>query len=252
MRLVNKRFAQSVWGLTLLVLSALTYADPIARALAAGDRLPADLERDLRDHPEVILAMLNLQPGARVADIFAGGGYYSELIARVVAPGEVLLVNNPPYQQFAAPGLEARFGEREVPGVTQSVRDPGDLGLGDGVLDAALIVMSWHDLYYGAEDWPQIDREDFLGQIVTALKPGGHFLIVDHSAVSGADLTVTETLHRIDERVAREDIVAGGLEYVGSSEVLRNPDDDRSIMVFDPAIRGKTDRFVLLFRKPLD
>jgi predicted methyltransferase len=248
------RTALASWAMlgALLVLGAgAARAESIEEALASPARPAADRERDGREQPRVILGLLQVGEGDVVADIFGGSGYYSELVGRVVSPGgKVYLQNNQPYLKYAAEGLAKRFDGREVPGVERLDSEADNLGLAPGSLDAAMIIMSYHDLYYGEEGWPQIDRERFMGQIVAALKPGARFLIVDHAAREGAGLEVTHQLHRIEESVARRDIEAAGLRYIGGSEVLRNPGDDHSLGVFDPAIRGKTDRFVLLFEKP--
>ena len=233
-------------------LAAGLAADPVSDAIGKPGRLSSDLERDKRSHPEVILPLLQLQPGDRVADIWAGGGYYSELIASIVGKeGEVLLVNNLAYQQFAGKALAERQQGRDMGSVTVHTREAEDLQLGENTLDAALIIMSYHDLYHVDEPngWRAIDADDFLGQIHTALKPGGRFLVVDHYAAPGSGKASAQELHRIDVDFARKDIAAHGFKLVAQSDVLRNPDDDHSIMVFDPQVRGKTDRFVLLFEK---
>ena len=242
---------QALMALALYALVLPATAATVEEALASPGRLVADIERDKRDLPQVVIPLLNLSPGDRVADIFGGAGYYSEIIARVVEPGgEVLLHNNQAYLNFVAKGLKARFDGREVPGVERHDREVTDLDLGENTLDAAFIIMSYHDLYFGEEGWPQIDRAHFMGQIVTALKPGGRFLIVDHQAAVGAGASVAQSLHRIEDSLARRDIEAQGLVYVGGTDELRNSDDDHSLNVFDEAIRGKTDRFVQVFEKP--
>jgi predicted methyltransferase len=111
--------------------------------------------------------------------------------------------------------------------------------------------MSYHDLYHVDEPngWRAIDADNFIGQIHTALKPGGRFLVVDHYAAPGTGKDSAQELHRIDVDFAKKDITAHGFKLVAQSDVLRNPDDDYNIMVFDPQVRGKTDRFVLLFEK---
>jgi predicted methyltransferase len=92
--------------------------------------------------------------------------------------------------------------------------------------------------------------DDFMQQIVRALKPGGRFLIVDHAAKAGTKASVSQTLHRIEEPYARAEIERQGLRYVGGTEVLRNPADARDTFVFDPQVKGTTDRFVQVFEKP--
>lgn len=214
-------------------------------------RLESDLRRDQTSKPEVVLALLDLQAGDRVADIFGGGGYYSELMGRIVgAGGVVLLHNNEAYLSFVGEALTERFENRSLPAVVRHDREVADMALGQAQLDAAIIIMSYHDLYHVAEGWPAIDANDFLDQIFQALKPGGKFLIVDHVAKAGTGADAAQELHRITPEFARQDITARGFELVGDSDALRNAEDDHSLMVFDPDIRGKTDRFVHLYRKP--
>ncbi len=227
-------------------------ADAVTEAINKPGRLAADLERDEQSHPELILPLLQLQPGDRVADIWAGGGYYSELIATIVGKeGEVLLVNNLAYEKFAGKALAQRQDGRDMGSVTFHTREAEDLELGENSLDAALIIMSYHDLYHVDEPngWRPIDADNFLGQIHAALKPGGRFLVVDHYAAPRTGKASAQDLHRIDVAFAKKDIGAHGFKLVAQSDALRNPDDDYSIMVFDPLVRGKTDRFVLVFEK---
>jgi predicted methyltransferase len=242
--------------LALLVPVALPAAEPMAADYAAALANPArsakDRERDARDRPAEILAVAGVRAGMAVADVFGAGGYWSELLAYTVGPtGRVLLVNNPAYVEFAKKELDARFAGGRLSAVERTVVDPKDLGLGTGTLDAALIVMSYHDLYYVDEKggWPAIDAGQFLGQVHAALKPGGAFLIVDHSAKPGTGAADAQTLHRIDEAFAQQDLEKHGFRLEKTWDGLRHPEDDRTKLVFDPAIRGKTDRFVHLYRR---
>ena len=160
------------------------------QAVTHAGRSAKDLERDARERPAEVMAFAGFKPGMHVADIFAGGGYYSELISYVVGPtGEVLMVNNVPYEDYAKDDIKARFSdEKRLANVKRSVIESCDLQLGTATLDAATIVMSYHDLFYAdpLNGWPKIDEPHFLDQIYTALKPGGAFLIVDHAAKAGA------------------------------------------------------------------
>jgi predicted methyltransferase len=187
-----------------------------------------------------------------VVDIWAGGGYYSELVASIVGEeGEVLLLNNAAYAAFANKALSARLDGRDPGSVTVYTREAENLDLGRNSLDGALIIMSYHDLYHVDEPngWRAIDAADFLGQVHAALKPGARFLVVDHHAETGTGKSAAQDLHRIDVEFAKTDIASHGFTLVDSSDALRNPQDDHSIMVFDPRVRGKTDRFVLVFEK---
>ena len=226
-------------------------AESVTEALANPGRLASDLERDKRSQPEVIVELLNIKVGDRVVDIFAGGGYYSEIIGRVVGPGgEVLMHNNQAYISFVGEALTKRFEGRDVPGVQRHDREVDDLDLGENNLDAAMIIMSYHDLYHTTDGWPAIDVADFMRQIVRALKPGGRFLIVDHVAAPGTGKDSAQELHRIEESFARKDVESHGLKYTGKSNALHTEGDDYGVIVFDPKVRGKTDRFVLVFEKP--
>jgi len=237
--------------LSLLVLSMPVVAGTVEEALAEKGRLTSDVERDKRSHPEAVIPMLALKPGAVVADIFAGGGYYSEILSRVVGPtGKVILLNNNAYQQFAAKELEQRFDGRDFPNIVQHQREVDNLDLGENALDAAMIIMSYHDLYHVGEGWPKIDAKDFLGQIYKSLKPGGRFLIVDHVAAAGTGNSAAMELHRIEPDFAKKDIESYGFQLVGSNDILRNTTDDHTLGVFDPKVRGKTDRFIMVFAKP--
>lgn len=246
--------------LVLAAAAALTGAGPVpvaaaadsiyAAALAAPGRTDKDRERDARDQPAAVLAFAGFKPGMRVADVFGGGGYYSEILAHVVGPqGHVLLVNNPAYAKYAAEDLAARFKDGRLAAIERRVAPSEALGLGRASLDGALIVMSYHDLYFEQKDaFPHIDAAQFLEQLHAALKPGAPLLIVDHAAVAGTGSSAAQTLHRIDEAFATRDLEAHGFRLAGHFDGLRNPADDRTKLVFDPAIRGHTDRFVHLYR----
>lgn len=245
------KIAMGVGLLVLVVLQTQVQAASTQEILASPGRLESDLKRDKRSQPQVIVELLALKAGDRVADIFAGAGYYSEILGRVVAPdGEVLMHNNMAYISYVGSELGKRFAGRDVLGVKRHDREVDDLDLGEAKLDAAMIIMSYHDLYHTVEGWPKIDAANFMGQIVNALKPGGRFLIVDHAAAAGTGKDSAQDLHRIDEAFARADVESYGLRYKGSSDALRNAEDDYSLTAFDPSVRGKTDRFILVFEKP--
>lgn len=216
------------------------------------DRLPADVERDARSHPEAVIPLLTLEEGDRVVDVFACGGYYGELLARVVgAEGEVLLQNNQAYRQFVGGALASRFEGRNPGGLTLLNTEAGDLKLGNDTLEAALVIMSHHDLFYEdtEQGWPQIDDEGLMRQIYAALKPSGRFLIVDHAAQAGSGIRDVKSLHHIDEVFAIKRLSAQGFRLVGKSEALRSPGDGHALVAFDETIRGKTDRFILVFER---
>jgi predicted methyltransferase len=244
--------------LLLIVCAGLSRAavpgnDVYRRAVENPARSAADRERDARELPEQFLSFAGYKPGMHIADIFAGGGYYSELISRVVGPtGRVFLVNNPFYDTATQNLLASHLRDNRLANVVHSTVSPSDLKLKAGSLDSVLLVMSYHDLYFAdpAQGWPAIDAGRFIDQIYTALKPGGSLLIIDHAAKPGSGSTVVQSLHRIDEAFAKRQFTAHGLLFEADWEGLRNPADDHSKRVFDPSIRGHTDRFVHRYRKP--
>jgi predicted methyltransferase len=226
--------------------------DAVAQAIAATDRSEADKTRDARSRPDVTLKMLDIGPGDVVFDVFAGGGYYSDLIARIVGEdGKVYLHNNQAYRNFVNKSLQQRMSENTMPQLIQHDREVDDMDIEPNSLDAAMIIMSYHDLFYddSANGWPQIDHQDFMQQIQTGLKKGGRFMIVDHQANTGRGAQDSQSLHRIEKEYAIKRIEAIGFKLVAESAVLANLDDDKNQSVFAPDIRGKTDRFIVVFEK---
>ncbi len=226
-----------------------------AQAVANPARSARDRERDLRDRPAHLLAMTGMAPGMTVADVFGGGGYYSELAAAVVgAQGQVWLINNPPYARYADKDLKPRLDGQRLPNVQSRIVPNDALGLGSEQVDVVLLMITLHDLYYADPEngWMAIDAEQFLGDLVTALRPGGVLLVTDHAAPQGRGATLAKSVHRIEESFARAQLEAQGLRLEQTWDGLRNAQDDRQTLVFDPAIRGRTDRFVHVYRKPRD
>ena len=239
-------------GSIALVGSTQLWGASVEQAMAKPGRMEKDIERDQRSKPEIVIPMLELEEGDRVADIFGGAGYYSELLAVVVgARGEVVLHSNQAYKKFVEKALNKRMARKNLGNITLHDREADNLDLGTGTLDAAMIIMSYHDLFYAdlENGWNAIDSDDFLAQIYRALKPGGRFLIVDHQARSGSGSDDAQSLHRIEQGYAVQDIEAAGFRLSGASNALRNPADDHTLMVFDENIVGKTDRFILVFEK---
>ncbi len=200
-----------------------------------------------------MLRLAGIKPGMRVIDFMAGDGYYSELTSYVVGPtGHVLLLNNPSFEKWSENGWQPRVANGRLPNVEHRVEDLDKLDLPAGSVDAVLLIKVYHDLYWvdTTGQWPKVNTAAVLDQLVTALKPGGTLVIVDHSAKPGTGNSVASSLHRIDEAYARHDFESRGLKVVGHSDVLRKPEDRRDQISYQPPALGKTDRFVLVLRKP--
>ena len=233
-------------------LEAADVPDNIAAAVAAPKRSEKDRERDARDKPAQLLTFAGVKPGMKALDLFGGGGYWSEILERAVgSTGSVTLVNNVGYFNFAKDDLKARFGDGRLKQVKRRVVETCNLDLGRNQYDFIMIYMSYHDIYWVDEEngWAKIDADRFLTQIHDALKPGGHLLLVDHAAKAGTGSSAAKHLHRIDEAFTKKDVASHGFLLEKSWPGLRNTKDDYTKGVFDPAVRGKTDRFTHLYRK---
>jgi predicted methyltransferase len=227
--------------------------DQVSAALAAPARDARDQERDARDRPAQTLGLAGLSRGMRVLDLFSAGGYYAEIAARVVAEsGKVYAHNNRAYLSFAGTALEARLAARPQTQLVRLDREIEDLALANEI-DVAVLSLAYHDAYWQPKpeegEW-SVTRDPLMRALFAALRPGGRLLVIDHAAERGSGSSAAQELHRIDEEFARADFERAGFRFVASSDALRNASDPRTASVFDPAIRGRTDRFVLVLEKP--
>jgi predicted methyltransferase len=236
-----------------LLFGANALADRYDDAVQHTGRSAGDLKRDALDHPADMLRLIGIKRGMTVADIMGADGYYSELASYVVGPtGHVLLINNRPFDGWSEAERKPRLADGRLANVEHRTVDPGQMNLGADSVDAILLIKVYHDLYWVDADkklWPDIDAPIVLDQIVRALKPGGVLLLVDHSARAGAGSADASALHRIEEPFARKDFESRGLHVIGRSDLLRQPNDKRDQVSYKPPLLGKTDRFVLVFKK---
>jgi predicted methyltransferase len=236
--------------------SAPSSENPVTRAVADTRRVEADRERDKTSQPIAVLDFFGVEPGMHVLDLLSGGGYYSEILSYAVGPdGEVVAHINDIYEKYHGKEIAERYQKDRLPNVRRLSSNPPDLKLGREVFDMVVMIMVYHDVYYVSDSnprHPKIDRDRFFAQIRRCLKPGGILAIVDHSAIPGTGAAAAQDLHRIDEEFARRDVEAEGFIFAGESNALRTPQDDRTRLVFEDPIRGKTDRFVYRFIKAKD
>src|SRR5687768_16588693 len=189
----------------LLCLAAPVFAadaTPIESAIASPERTDKDRERDAREKPAEILAFAGVKPGMTVVDMFAGGGYYTELLAGVVGPsGKVLSVNNVPYAQYSKDAIKARFTEGRLTNVERRLVEVSSIHFPPKSVDLIVIVMSYHDAFWveEKEGWPDIDTDAFIESMKRMLKPGGKLLIVDHNAPAGTGAEMASKAHRLNE-----------------------------------------------------
>jgi predicted methyltransferase len=223
-------------------------------AVAAPGRSAEDREQDSSRKPAEVLAFFGVQPGMSVLDLYAGGGYFTELLAAVVGPtGRVVAHNNKAYRDSVGDQLTRRFADpRRLANVEQLAAENNAIELPPGRFDFVLLSAVYHDVYYAneANDWPKIDGPALLAELFAAMKPGATLGLIDHAAAPGSPAETGGTLHRIDPDLVKRDLAAAGFVLEAESDVLRNPADDHGKGVFDPAVRGKTDRFMFRFRRP--
>jgi len=214
----------------------------------------ADLARNATSKPAEVLAFFGVAPGMTVLDMNAATGWYTEILSRVVGPkGHVIAHNHPGARALPAADFGARYDGNRLPNVEQIFLPHNDVRLPPNSVDVVLMSMVYHDTYWQREgvDWGPIDRAELLASLRDALKRGGVAGVVDHCAAVGSDpFESVMAVHRIDPAVVRRDFAAAGFELDGESSVLRNPGDDYSLSIFDAAVVGRTDRFVMRFRKP--
>jgi len=219
--------------------------------VTAADRSPEDRALDAGRKPVELLAFLGVQPGWRIADLGAGGGYTTELLKRSVGSEGIVYGQNSKklLEMFLEKPWGTRLAKPVMKGVVRLDRDFDD-PFPDGLrpLDAVTMVLFYHDTV-----WLGVNRAAMNKAVFAALKPGGVFVIVDHSARPGDGIDVAGTFHRIEENVVKSEVQAAGFVLDGQADFLRNKDDTRDWNDSPRAAgerRGTSDRFVLRFRKP--
>lgn len=248
-------------GFILLALAwatgpATAYAEPAdvaAAVMASGVRTEANVQLDEGRKPAQLLSFLGLEKGMRVIDMVGANRYWAEIIAPAVGPHGHVTVWQP--KQFLSPQRKSEFepfaaAAGNVTLLTSPFENPL---LGSEAYDFMIMNLDYHDVYWenAQRGIVRMDPDSWLKKLYAAMKPGAVVGIIDHVAAAGADTrTVVDKLHRIDPAVVRADFERAGFVLEAESDLLRNPADDHSLLVFDPAIRNKTDRFLYRFRKP--
>jgi predicted methyltransferase len=223
----------------------------IQAAVSASDRSTDDRALDAGRHPDRILAFFGIAPGMRVAELGAGGGYTAELLARTVGPTGRVYAQNPKFilERFAEKPWSERLQKSVMANVVRADRELEDPLPPDAKnLDAVVLVLFYHDSV-----WMKTDRSKMNRAIFAALKAGGTYGIIDHSGRAGTGTSEAETLHRIEEKVVRDEVTRAGFALEAEADFLKNPSDARDWNVSPKKAaerRGTSDRFVLRFKKP--
>src|SRR5687767_2606105 len=249
-------FLTATAAVALALAPAAASAEPanVASAVAnASARSEANLKLDESRKPAELLSFLGLERGMHVIDMFGANRYWAEIIAPAIGPEGRLIVwqptqfmNDKRKAEFDA--FAARAGNAAL--ITTPIEAPV---IGTNAYDFMIMNLDYHDVYWQNPERKigRMEPDAWLKRIYAAMKPGAVVGIVDHVANPGGDTrAIVEKLHRIDPAVVRADFERAGFVLEGESPLLRNAADDRSLLVFDDKIRGRTDRFIFKFRKP--
>jgi predicted methyltransferase len=222
----------------------------ITAAVANPDRPEADTKRDADRKPAESVAFAGIKPGDKVADFIPGHGYFTKIFSKVVGdkgwvyafyPSNIDPIYTKNGLTFPVPA------NPKYPNVSV-IHAPAEKFVTPEKLDVVWTSQNYHDMhdkFFGPADLGAVNKA-----IYDSLKPGGVYIVLDHTAEAGSGLRDTDTLHRIDPAVVKKEVEAAGFVYVGESKVLADPADDHTKKVFDSSIRGKTDQFIFKFKKP--
>lgn len=224
-------------------------AHDLTSLLASDARSEADRARDAGRKPAEVIAYLGIEPGMSVIDIFAAGGYYTEVLSLAVGPEGHVAAQNPAFILEMREGvnekaLAERLANDRLANVSRLDKELADISPADGPFDAGMTALNFHDIYNNGGNE---GAAAFLTTIYAALKPGGVFGIIDHAGAEGND---NKALHRVQKADAIRIAEAAGFVVEGDSGLLHMHDDDMTQGVFAEGIRGKTTRFLLKLRKP--
>ncbi|MEI9891958.1 MAG: methyltransferase [Caulobacteraceae bacterium] len=213
----------------------------VTAAVADAGRPTADTARDENRKPAQVVGVAGVKPGQTVIELGSAGGYYTRILAKAVGPtGKVIaIVGAAPQPNNPLVALQASY-----PNLSIVVDDMTKMANVPEKADVIWTTDNYHDFHN------RLDMAAFDKAMFGALKPGGIFLIEDHAAAPGAGATVTNTLHRIEPVVVRDEVTAAGFKLVRTSDVLANPADNHVERNAETDIRGKTDRFIFVFQKP--
>jgi predicted methyltransferase len=245
MKIAFVRVALLGLPLALAGSSIMAAVKPASFAAAVADpiRPPEDVARDADRKPAELMAFAGIRSGMTIVELAPGGGYFTRLLTAAVGPkGKVYAVASKP-----SAGVQDLAQKRS--NLAIAVSPTGTINV-PGQVDMVWTTLNYHDfknvkLPAGGDAAQALDREAFR-----VLKPGGTYLIVDHETAPGAGATQTSTLHRIEDKVVRQEVQAAGFMLDTESQLLRHPADDHTAKVQESGIRGKTDQFILKFRKP--
>jgi predicted methyltransferase len=230
---------------TVLAASAVAQPAYVKAAVADAGRPATDVARDMARKPAEVVEFSKIRPGDTVTELLPGGGYFTRIFSKAVGPTGHVLAAAPPIRD-------------QDKGIKAITADPAYANVA-AVNFTAAAISTWPkaDVMFTAQNYHDFHLKQLHLDVAAtdkalfdAVKPGGYLVVEDHVAAAGAPIETADTLHRIDPAIARRELEAAGFVFDGESDVLRNPADDHTKLVFDPAIRGHTDQFLYRFKRP--
>ncbi|MDR2837923.1 MAG: hypothetical protein LBV49_05035 [Azonexus sp.] len=217
----------------------------VSAAVADANRPQADKDRDAGRKPAESVAFAGIKPGDKVADLLAGGGYFTRIFSKAVGDGGVVYATGFPPRpgMTGSSALETLAAEPAYKNVKVIRSAPAELQLPEPV-DVAWTSLNYHDVHNAN------GQDAFNKAVLNTLKPGGTYIVIDHAAAPGSGANDSKTLHRIDAELVKKEIEAAGFKFVGEGDFLKNPGDPHTASSSDAGIRGHTDQFVFKFVKP--
>lgn len=241
----NTSFLFAAFGLAVAGTALVVPVEPALAQVTAVDpgRPAADKAQDANRKPGMMVKFARIKRGDTVVEILPGEGYFTRVFSNAVGPkGKVVAAE--PSSSDAIKALAGEPARKNVEPYAGSFDNVAAAGAADVVWTSR----NYHDLK-GAKA-PADASERLNKAAFAALKPGGYYVVLDHSAAAGSGTRDCDTLHRIDAEAVKAEVLAAGFVLDGESPLLANKADTRTVAVFDPSIQGKTDQFVLRFRKP--
>jgi predicted methyltransferase len=211
----------------------------------------ADKSNDARRKVTLVMTFAEVKPGQKVLELIPGSGYFTRVFSAIVGTqGHVYAVWP---NQYAKEDADDVAGSQKLAtdphyANVSVLTQPADQLSSPVPVDLVFTSQNYHD--YPDKFMGKVDPAVLNKQVFAALKPGGLWVIIDHVAPAGSGMSDTDTLHRIDPAIVKQQVEAAGFVFDGESNALRNPKDPHDIKVFDKSIRGHTDQFIYRFRKP--
>jgi predicted methyltransferase len=252
MRRTSTSFVLALLAAAPLAQAADPVPAPIAAAVTDSGRPDADKQRDADRRPGESVAFAGIKAGDKVVDLLPGGGYFTRIFSKVVGANGLVYAVAPPKRPDAPAGapepsaaVTAIAADPAYPNVRVLTARASEFTIPEPV-DVVWTSLNYHDI----RNAPNSDLKAFGAHVLKALKPGGVFIVIDHTAEAGSGARDSSTLHRSDPELVKQEMTAAGFKFDGASDVLKHPDDPHTSRVHDPSVRGKTDQFLLKFSKP--